>query len=80
MNTLRHRCLLHILLSSSAVLLAASPGFAQTVPLETITINGQRGDNAVDIAPTTTPLDALQPTSVITQDFIQKNLPDHRQL
>jgi len=74
MNILRHNRLLHILLSSSAVLLAA-PAFAQTVPLETITINGQRGDNAVDIAPTTTPLDALQPTSVITQDFIEKNLP-----
>src|ERR1700761_3186934 len=75
MKILRHGSLLHILLSSSAVLLTASPLLAQTVPLETITINGQRGDNAADIAPTTTPLDAIQPTSVITQDFIQKNLP-----
>jgi iron complex outermembrane receptor protein len=75
MQILRRASLLHALLSSSAILLTASPVLAQTVPLETITINGQRGDNAVDIAPTTTPLDAIQPTSVITQDFIQKNLP-----
>jgi iron complex outermembrane receptor protein len=75
MKVLRHSSLISILLSSSALLLAPSPGIAQTVPLETITINGQRGDNAVDVAPTSTPLDALQPTSVITQDFIQKNLP-----
>jgi iron complex outermembrane receptor protein len=75
MKILRRSSLLHVLLSSSAILLTAAPVLAQTVPLETITINGQRGDNAVDIAPGTTPLDALQPTSVITQDFIQKNLP-----
>src|ERR1700733_6515331 len=75
MNIRRQSSLVRALLSSSAILLIASPGIAQTVPLETITINGQRGDNAVDVAPTSTPLDALQPTSVITQDFIQKNLP-----
>ena len=75
MKIRRSNSLMRALLSSSAILLIASPALAQTVPLETITINGQRGDNAVDIAPTSTPLDALQPTSVITQDFIQKNLP-----
>ena len=67
MKVLRHSSLISILLSSSALLLAPSPGIAQTVPLETITINGQRGDNAVDVAPTPTPLDALQPTFRITQ-------------
>src|SRR5580698_8658087 len=75
MNVRRQSSLVRALLSSSALLLTASPGIAQTVPLETITINGQPGDNAVDIAPTTTPLDAVEPTSVISQDFIQKNLP-----
>jgi iron complex outermembrane receptor protein len=74
MTSLRRNSLVSLLLSSSAVLLAA-PALAQTVPLETITINGQRSDAAVDLAPTSTPLEALQPTSVITQDFIQKNLP-----
>lgn len=69
------RRLLPILLSSSAILAAAPAAFAQTVPLETITINGQRSDAAVDLAPGSTPLEALQPSTVITQDFIQKNLP-----
>ena len=75
MKIRRSHSLMRALLSSSAILLIASPVIAQTVPLETITINGQRGENAMDIAPTSTPLDALQPTSVITQDFITKNLP-----
>ncbi|HVW72478.1 MAG TPA: TonB-dependent receptor [Rhizomicrobium sp.] len=75
MKLRRTDSLLRILLSSSALLAIASPALAQTVPLETITINGQRGDDAIDIAPTATPLEALQPTSVITQDFITKNLP-----
>jgi iron complex outermembrane receptor protein len=64
-----------LLLLSGSLLATTSPLFAQTMPLETITVTGNRGNNAVDIAPTSTPLDAIQPTSVITQDFIQKNLP-----
>src|ERR1700761_3804170 len=75
MKIRRSNSLMRALLSSSAILLIASPTLAQTVPLETITINGQRGDTAGDIPPTSTPLDALQPTSVISQDFIEKNLP-----
>lgn len=72
---MRNHCLLRVLLSSTAILLVSAPAFAQTVPLETITINGQRSNAAVDLAPSSTPLEALQPSSVITQDFITKNLP-----
>ena len=67
-------------LSLSAALLTTLPptaaALAQTVPVETITVQGQRNTGtATDIAPTSTPLDAIQPTSVISQDFIEKNLP-----
>jgi iron complex outermembrane receptor protein len=75
MLVLRHNSLVRILLSSSAILLTASPGNAQTVPRETITVTGQRSNDAASIAPTSAPLDAVQPTSVISQDFIEKNLP-----
>ncbi len=64
---------------STALLTALSPTaalLAQTVPVETIIVQGQRNTGtATDIAPTSTPLDAIQPTSVINQDFIEKNLP-----
>ena len=58
-----------------ALIAAASPGAAQTVPVETIIINGKYGNTAADVAPSSTPLDALQPTSVVGKDFIEKNMP-----
>ena len=58
-----------LLLAVAAVPAIAS---AQTVPLETIVVNG-KADNAA--VPGTTPLDVVQPTSVISEDFIAKNLP-----
>src|SRR5579863_8609734 len=73
MQILRRNSLIRFLLSSSAILLAASPALAQTVPLETITVTGARGSDTAAIAPSVTPLDAVQPTSVISGDFIAKN-------
>ncbi len=61
----------------AAVLLAStSAALAQTSPVETIVVTGTRqADTAAAVAPTAAPLDAIQPTSVLTQDYIQKNLP-----
>jgi iron complex outermembrane receptor protein len=64
-----------LLLLSGSFLAAATPALAQTSPIETITVTGQRASDASAVAPTVTPLDAVQPTSVISQDFIEKNLP-----
>jgi iron complex outermembrane recepter protein len=63
------------LLLLSGSLLAATAALAQTSPIETITVTGQRASDVSAVAPTVTPLDAVQPTSVISQDFIEKNLP-----
>jgi iron complex outermembrane receptor protein len=53
-----------------------SAAMAQTSPVETITITGHRVENAAAaVAPSSTPLDAVEPTSLISQDFIAKNLP-----
>ena len=47
-----------------------------TTPLETIVVNAPKStSDAAAVAPTLTPLDAIQPTSVIGQDFIEKVLP-----
>lgn len=47
-----------------------------TTPLETIVVNAAKiTSGAAAVAPTLTPLDAIQPTSVISQDFIEKVLP-----
>jgi iron complex outermembrane receptor protein len=62
-----------VLLAGTAVFLASAPAFAQTQPIETVVVTGERGQNAAAIAPTVTPLDAVEPTSVISGDFIQKN-------
>ncbi len=61
---------------ASAALIAAASAQAQTTPVETITVTAQqpRGEAAA-AAPTVTPLDVTQPTSVISQDYIEKNLP-----
>ena len=60
-----------------SVAMVALPGmaFAQTSPIETITVTGERSIMAAGEAPTVAPLDAIQPTSIISQDFISKNLP-----
>ncbi|MDE3115237.1 MAG: TonB-dependent receptor [Pseudomonadota bacterium] len=57
--------------------LTAAPALAQTSPVETITVTGSRVSNpALAAAPTSTPLDAIEPTSLISQDFINHNLPE----
>jgi iron complex outermembrane recepter protein len=59
---------------TSVLMLSAASALAQTSPVETITVTGERmQDTAVAVAPTSAPLDAVQPTSVISQDFIEKN-------
>lgn len=60
-----------------ALTLLSTPGttFAQSVPLETIVVTAPRSDSAGAVAPGSTPLDAVQPTTVISRDFIAKNLP-----
>ena len=59
-----------------SLLLAAAGARAQTTPLETITVSGMHDQNsAIAQAPTAAPLDAVQPTSVISQDYIEKNIP-----
>ena len=64
------------LLLSSAMITLPAAAWAQTTPVETITVTGARETStAAQEAPTVAPLDAIQPTSVISQDFIQKNLP-----
>jgi iron complex outermembrane receptor protein len=61
--------------AAAAIILPATSGVAQTVPLETIVVNGTRQNDATDIAPGSTPLDAVQPTTIVSQDFIRHNLP-----
>jgi iron complex outermembrane receptor protein len=56
-------------------IMSASPAFSQTVPLETIIVNGVHQNDATDVAPGSTPLDAVQPTTTVSQDFIRRNLP-----
>lgn len=48
---------------------------ARTVPVETIIINGRRNNTVADVAPSSTPLDSIQPTSVVSKDFIERNMP-----
>ena len=61
---------------ASTALIVAAAAQAQTTPVETITVTAQHlQGEAVSVAPTVAPLDATQPTSVISQDFIEKNLP-----
>ena len=63
-------------LGACATALVSAPALAQTSPVETITVTGSRVTNpALAAAPTSTPLDAIQPTSLISQDFINRNLP-----
>jgi len=58
------------------VLLAPASAYGQTVPIETIVVTAARTENtAAAAAPTLAPLDAVQPTSVISQDFLEKNFP-----
>ena len=73
-NTIRFR-LKSLLLLSGALLSATAPVLAQTSPIETITVTGQGASDVSAVSPTMAPLDAVQPTSVISQDFIEKNLP-----
>src|ERR1700733_6503717 len=64
------------LLLSAAIVAVPGAALAQTSPIETITVTGQQNiPTAVGEAPTVAPLDAVQPTSIISQDFIDKNLP-----
>jgi iron complex outermembrane recepter protein len=63
---------LHQLLLSTAVIALPAAAYAQTSPVETIIVTATR-DNAAAIAPSMAPLDAVQPTSMISQDFIAKN-------
>jgi len=48
---------------------------AQTVPVETIVVTGKRDESATANVPSSTPLDVVQPTSLVNKDFIDKNLP-----
>ena len=64
---------LHQLLLSGAMIALPTALYAQTSPVETITVTATR-DKAAAIAPSMAPLDAVQPTSVISQDFIAKNM------
>src|SRR5215469_4954154 len=62
--------------STGTLVALAAPAFAQTSPVETIIVTGARHeDTAVGVAPTSAPLNAIQPTSVLSQDYISKNLP-----
>ena len=64
------------LLLSGAMMTLSSAALAQTSPVETITVSADRSQNtAASEAPSLAPLDAVEPTSVISQDFIAKNLP-----
>lgn len=71
-ETHRIRALTRLLLGG-AMLMAPAAALAQTQPVETIVVTGTRASNAAAIAPSLAPLDAVQPTSVISEDFIQKN-------
>ncbi|MGB6449561.1 MAG: TonB-dependent receptor [Steroidobacteraceae bacterium] len=49
---------------------------ADPPPLETVIVSGAANvDSAITQAPTSTPLEATQPTATISQYFIQNNLP-----
>lgn len=66
------------MLSTTAIIALASidTAEAQTSPTETIIVNGERTQEAAtNVAPTSAPLDSIQPTSIISQDFIEKNVP-----
>ena len=53
-----------------------APGWAQdAMPLGEVRVTEDRANDAVAQAPTRTPLDAVQPTSVISGPFIQNNIP-----
>ena len=53
-----------------------APARAQdVVPVEGVTVRSDRANDAVLQAPTLAPLDATQPTSVISGRFIQNNIP-----
>lgn len=57
-------------------LLLPSVALAQTTPVETVIVTAPRAENpTLAVAPTSTPLDAVQPTSVISNDFLTHNLP-----
>ena len=60
----------------ATLILPAAAAFAQTSPIETITVTAHPiQDTAIAVAPTLAPLDAVEPTSLISQDFIEKNMP-----
>jgi iron complex outermembrane recepter protein len=64
------------LILASTLLAVPASAFAQTSPVETIIVTASVLKNsAAAVAPTVAPLDAIEPTSVISQDFIEKNVP-----
>jgi iron complex outermembrane recepter protein len=70
------RALLLTSIAGSALICSTTKVLAQSVPLETVTITAEVNLNtASGVAPTLTPLDAIQPTSIINQNFIEKNEP-----
>src|SRR5579872_1689245 len=72
-GTLRNALLTSI---AGSTLICITNAAAQSVPLETVTITAEVNLNtAMGVAPTLTPLDAIQPTSIINQNFIEKNEP-----
>ena len=61
---------------AGGLIFCAQSAIAQTQPIETVVVTGEvQATTAIEIVPTSTPLDAIQPTSIISSDFIQKNLP-----
>jgi len=60
-------------LMTTAIAIVPAIVHAQTVPVETIVVTGHRQGGAAAIAPSVAPLEAVQPTSVVSGDFIQKN-------
>ncbi|MDE2161701.1 MAG: TonB-dependent receptor [Alphaproteobacteria bacterium] len=65
-----------VLYTSACAAALATAALAQTTPIETITVTAPlMGNTALAVAPTSTPLDAVEPTSLISQDFIEKNMP-----
>jgi iron complex outermembrane receptor protein len=64
------------MLSSSFLLTLAAPALAedQTAPLPTVVVTGsEEVESATTQAPTLTPLNVTQPTSLISQHFIENN-------
>lgn len=59
---------------AGVALLLPRAALPQTQPIETIIVTGTRTSDAASIAPSLAPLDAVQPTSLLSGDFIQKNL------